>query len=411
MEGSLHRLVEKLAEEYLGFLARLVQEPTVLGAESAGQWLIKERLCDLGLFEREVRASNEPPFVPTSRSYEDRPCVVGKLEGTGTAHFILNAHIDTAPVEDPDSWQHPPFAAEVSEGKMFGRGALDDKAGLAMMLLIADCFQRAGIRLPGNLYFESVIEDEDSGNGTLACTRAGYYADAAIVIDGTWPFRVIDTHLGQVWLRYEIKGPPVAACVCGRGANPIHHAYEVIKNLEEYVAEGNRRCPEWQSIARPYFVNVGKLHSGCWAGSVPEKCDLEVQLGFPPPSTPEQVIEEASGRARSLEKADARISVKSSPGSLRTPAFSNRGNKMVQTLARTIHRLRPGEREVLNQAVTGHCDLRHFRTPDGKPAAACLYGPGGGGNPHGRDEFYHLEHFVPVAQNICSAILEWYQME
>ncbi len=91
---------------------------------------------------------------------------------------------------------------------MFGRGVMDDKAGVAMMLLLAECFLKLGIRLPGNLYLESVIEDEDSGNGTLACTRAGYQAEAAIVIDGNWPFRIIDSHLGQVWLRFEITGVP-----------------------------------------------------------------------------------------------------------------------------------------------------------------------------------------------------------
>jgi len=56
----------------------------------------------------------------------------------------------------------------------------------------------------------------------------------------------------------------------------------------------------------------------------------------------------------------------------------------------------------------GHCDLRHLRKPDGSPTDACLYGPGGGAPPHCADGFYMLEHFIPVAQNILSAMLKYY---
>jgi acetylornithine deacetylase/succinyl-diaminopimelate desuccinylase-like protein len=49
-----------------------------------------------------------------------------------------------------------------------------------------------------------------------------------------------------------------------------------------------------------------------------------------------------------------------------------------------------------------------LRRADGTLAAACLYGPGGGGNPHAPDEFYYVDHLVPVAQNIVSAMLAFY---
>ena len=80
---------------------------------------------------------------------------------------------------------------------------------------------------------------------------------------------------------------------------------------------------------------------------------------------------------------------------------------MIDAVRQAIERVQAPADAVRVAAVSGHCDLRHLRTKEGRPADACLYGPGGGGNPHVADEFYLLDHFVPVAQTIASALLHW----
>lgn len=408
LEHRVHELIAKHADDYIGVLRELVAIPSVLGDEGRVQARIKERMRELGVFEREIFATNEPPFVPSGRSYEGRPCIVGRIRGNGNHHFILNAHADTAPVENAASWTHPPFAAEVVDGKLYGRGALDDKAGLAMMLLIADCLRKADARLPGDVILESVIDDEDTGNGTLACTEAGYRADAAIVIDGTWPFRIIDAHLGQIWLRYAITGVAVASCSYRRGVNPIGIAGDIIRKLEDWVVAQNLAQETWRNITQPFFVNVGTLHAGCWPGAVPESATLDVQVGFAPPWTPEVVFADCRDMVGEIQKRESRCRIDVARSSLWTPPHADVDNAMVRIMKDTIRRLRRGEMEPINQAVMGHCDLRNLRRADGTLAAACLYGPGGGGNPHAPDEFYYVDHLVPVAQNIVSAMLAFY---
>lgn len=408
MENRLHQRLEVIGPQWIDFLKELVRIPSVLGDETACQELVRRAMRDLKLAPRRVFADNAPPYHPTGRDYAQRPCLVGTLPGSDAtaSAFILNAHLDTAPVEDPTTWTFPPFAAQVSQGRLYGRGALDDKAGVAMLLMLAQALQQEGVTLPGDLYLESVIEDEDSGNGTLACTRAGYLADAAVVIDGTWPFRIIDAHLGQMWLSFVISGQPAAACSWRRATHPVDVARRLMDGLKVLI-DGWNQGLTWQDITSPCFVNLGSIQAGCWPGAVPERCTLQCQIGFAPPHTAASALAEVKATAAKVaHQGAAGIEVKL--GSLFTDPFTMRGNPMVRLLSDNIARLRQSEMEVKAVAVSGHCDLRHLRTANGGAPAACLYGPGGGANPHVRDEYYLLDHFVPVAQNLASTILDWY---
>lgn len=407
IESTLHAAVEKNSGAWLDFLVRLVQTPSVVGDERACQAMVRQAMTDLGVFERMVYPTNAPPFHHTGRSYEDRGCVVGRIAGSGSAPaFILNAHIDTAPIENAASWTHSPFSGVIEGGKLFGRGALDDKAGVAMLLLLSEVLLQCGAKLPGDIILESVIEDEDSGNGTLACTQAGYFADVGIVIDGTWPFRIIEGHLGQMWLNVEVRGDSAPACCLGRAKDPVASALLVVQAIRELVAAKNLGA-SWRELQSPYFCCLGAVHAGVWAGAAPETCALQMQIGFAPPNTPESMLAEIRNAVAACVPDFGNIGTLE-VGSLFAPAFANGGNQMVRTLKDTIERLRFGEMEVRPVTVTGHCDLRHMFKADGRQADACLYGPGGGGNPHCNNEFYLVEHFIPVAQNIISAILAHY---
>jgi acetylornithine deacetylase len=392
-EHRLHAKIEQRANEYLDWLRVLVRCPSPTGDESACQQLVQKRMLELGLQPQSVYGSCEPPFHDTGRDYRARPNLVGRLAGSGRGRLMLNAHVDTAPITDPEAWTHPPYGAVVEGDRLYGRGALDDKAGIAMMMLLAEVF-RDEEHAP-ELLFASVIEDEDSGNGSLACMQAGFWTDCAIVLDGTWPFRAIDSHLGQLWMHLEVPGVAAPSCSWARAVNPVDVAFQKIASLRAWVDEQNRQAGQWLEIGNPFFLSIGEFHSGSWAGSVPERARVSLQMGFPPPWTPQTIAEVARQHL-----GEFRV------GALCTPPHSQRPNRPAEVLRTQVDRLRAGEMEFRIQAVTGHCDLRNLRKQDGSLAEACLYGPGGGANPHVADEYYLLSHFIPVAQNVASAMLE-----
>jgi len=408
IEAAVHGEIERLASDYVEFLRSLIRVPSVTGSEGPCQTLVKRRMLDLGFFEAEVLPGNHPPFWPTQRAYEGRPCLVGRLGSGPGARFLLNAHIDTAPVEDAGSWTFPPFSADIQGDLVYGRGSVDDKAGVSILLMVAEALRRQNVKLPGTLFLESVVEDEDSGNGSLACHLAGYACDAAIVIDGTWPGRIIDGHLGQAWLEVWLGGTPTAASSRRRGSNPIEGSICAIEAMKTVLRQMCAEIPQWQDVDDPFFLNVGAIEGGKWPGAVPESCRLAIQVGFPPPYTPDDIAELLErAAAEALREMDG-VTMTMRLGALATRAFSNRNNRMVALLTETIRRLGTDPGPVLNQTVRGHCDLRHLRKADGSPADAVLYGPGGGGNPHARDEYYRLDHFVPVARTIASTLLTWF---
>jgi acetylornithine deacetylase len=406
-EFSLHSMVEKVAPQWISLLQDLVRIPSFSGDEQEAQKKVTEIMRDLGIFNKHVYFKDST-WVYSERNYLDRPNVVGLIPGCTEKNFILNAHIDTTPVEDPDSWEYPPLSGIIHDGKLHGRGALDDKAGIAMILMIAHVFKEMDLLLPCNVYFESVFEDEDTGNGTKACLDDDIYADAAIVVDGTWPFRIIDSHLGQIWIEFTVTGTPVAACSSARGNNPINSACKLIQLLSEYAHEKNRTLPSWHNVEKPFFASPGVVRAGNFPGAVPEKCYLVYQIGFPPPNTVQSVCNELDSMiAVHMQETGTRVDY--NIGLLGLDSFEHRNNAITRMLLSTISRVRHGEMTPVAVAVTGHCDLRNIRKKNGDLADACLYGPGGGGNPHVKDEFYLIDHFVPVAQNIISTILSWSQ--
>ena len=388
MASLLKQVDSKLLElvpKYTEFLKKLVQMPSQYGHEAACQAQVRSQMQMVGLEAMTVYSRSDPNAVN----------LAARIAGAGVGKsLVLNAHADITPVEG--NWKYPAFDAVIQEDILYGRGAQDDKAGIAVILLATECLQALGVRLKGDLILHVVVEDETTGNGSKALVDAGFSGDGVIICDGTWPERIVFGHLGQLWLDVSILGFPVAACVEHRGTNPIYIGYEFISRIRAWAEKMNLSCSPFENIDKPFFVNVGSFHSGVWHGSVPALAELQIQIGFGPELEPMGVLQIAGELANNISER-----IKVNQGLLSTPAcIVPKDGELICKLKSIIEK--NSGKEVRTQVVTGHSDMRHFRTNN-----ICLYGPGAGWNAHGVDERYNLSDMAVVARNLIEFAIDW----
>jgi acetylornithine deacetylase len=415
--GPVSRAIESLESTSIEMLQGLVRIPSPMGSESAVQHEVARRMRALGLevhvFDIDPkRLEAAPLFNRHARRYADRPCVVGVLKGKGGGKsLVLNAHADTAPIGDEARWTHPSSSAVIEDGWLHGRGSWDDKAGIAEMLAVAESFQRSGVRLAGDLVLASVVEDEESGNGSLACIERGLTGDAVVILDGTWPERYIVSHIGHVWFEVRLFGRGAPSSVASRGLNPMLGLGPLIDAFGRFESRKNNEDGRpWGNIARPYFLNIGRIEGGDYPGSVPREVKLACHYGFLPPLSPEQARSEIVALADEISR-DARWPLEA-PAEVRfygaeTQAFHGRaGSPLIETLRRAVRRERKAD--LIESPITGWCDLRHYESnPWRAPVPGCLYGPGGGKNAHIENEQFRISDFVPVSKILADVAIDW----
>jgi acetylornithine deacetylase len=188
--------VEEMREEIIDFTRALVQIPSVNhppgGDEGDCQRFITREWEAMGLDvdvfnPDDVEDIVSHPAYLEGRDYADRPNVVGKHLGRRAGRsLLLISHVDVVPPGPLEQWWVSPWSGVVKDGKVYGRGSSDDKAGIAIQTMALQAVLRAGFRLNGNVYLASAVDEEYGGaNGTLACVLRGYEADGGVMIDGT----------------------------------------------------------------------------------------------------------------------------------------------------------------------------------------------------------------------------------
>jgi acetylornithine deacetylase len=408
------RCLAERTEQHVEMLRQLIRVPSPLGQERGAQELMAAWMGRLGLtvdsFDMDAQSlAGVPGYSPVDWSYAGRPNVVGLWKGSGGGRsLILNAHVDTTSAEPIELWEHDPYGGEVVDGRLYGRGAQDDKAGCIEILAVVQALHDAGLRLKGDLILESVIEDECTGNGTLGCVVRGYDADAALIVDGNALGPAIVGHPGQLGFRVTWYGRPAPGMAAGHGVNAIEKAAGIIAALRELEAWLNEEPdPRWAEVPHPCNLNIATIRGGEWLGNVPAKCTINGLLGFLPPHTLTEMrgrIEAAVGRAADADPWLREHRPRVTYNAMATdPVLYPEQNDFMRLLDRC-------QQEVLGQplrarVISGVCDMRHFQLH--RPTPTCLYGPGGGGNAHCPDEYFNLGELVAVAGVILAFVLDW----
>ncbi len=409
---TARRIIEDRKQDWTALLQELIRIPSCFEAEHA----IVHRVCE------HVAASGlSPILVPMDASalrlYADaaepistvtgRNNVVVRLPGKGGGRsLMLMCHLDSHPAGDAGQWTHPPYSGEIDAptNTIYGRGAMDDKAGVAICLGLIRVIVERQLQFDGDLIFQFVLEDEITGNGTLACLEAGQVADAAIILDGTRPDRAIDKHAGNLEFRLNVTGRPASTSVSHLGANAAELLSHTLQHLRDsfHLLNDAREAP-WTEFPSPFQFIVHGLHADAPRFSLPVEANARCFVTFPPPFTIDSVRDflVAEGRACAQGRNHPHLPVFVWDGFAAEPVCC--ATNELRTLVRDAAS-RNGIPAVRIGPSTGSSDMRHFA----KRGIPCLlYGPGRGFNPHRPDEHFLLDDLPFMMKVYLDMVLEW----
>jgi acetylornithine deacetylase len=448
VEERILEAVRRREQDTVDLLAQLVAIPSLTGEEGRAQDFVADRLRELGcgvdtwepdvrsLFERYPQVAQYPshwqhdlilPYesLPTwddlvrsgagdVLNYRGRPNVVGRLPASrqGGRSLILNGHVDVVTVEPRAQWTHDPFGATILNGRLYGRGTADMKAGLVAGLAAMQALRDARVSLAADLLFESVVNEEHSGNGTLACVARGLVADAAIVLEPTDGAVGLGTS-GAVYWGVVIHGRQVGTSARwgpdGQvGVSAIEKLPAVVTALLDLEAQFNldARDPA-ASGRRPFSLAMGTIRGGTYDTATAAECVIKGSAYFSPNcGSVTSVMEAIKGAVRQCAAADPWL--RSAAPVVQFYHHDDAATVAVESpIAATLIKAAA--------AVTGTppairprggaCDMRHLVNQGRMPAV--IFGPGSGQQAHRPDEYVELSALVPCIQTLALTIYRW----
>ncbi len=208
-----------------------------------------------------------------------RPNVIARLRGSGGGKtLILNAHTDTVGVT---GMTIPPFEPRVEDGRLYGRGSGDTKAGLAAMIGAIEAVQRAGVPLRGDVVLAAVVDEEYSSLGTEHLVRT-VQGDGCIVAEDT-ALQLMVAHQGFAWYEIETLGRAAHGMHPEEGIDAIAMMGRVLGELARLDREVIAR--DVHPLAGRAVFHNGTISGGTEPGIYPARCALQIEIGCNPGAT------------------------------------------------------------------------------------------------------------------------------
>ncbi|MDE0303835.1 MAG: ArgE/DapE family deacylase [Albidovulum sp.] len=226
----------------------------------------------------------------------------GKSDGP---RLVLNGHMDTVPVDDEDLWKTDPFGAEIRNGFLYGRGACDMKAGLAVQIGVAHRLAKHVDHLAGALVLHFAIGEERAEPGTLSLLKAGYTGDLGIVTEPT-ELGIAAATRGLAPIHIRLKGRSIHASRSHLGINPAWALQWVLEALQVYKDDIQKRSHELLSFGS---CTPTSIRGGVVPNAVSDFIDLYVDRRLIPGETVASELSDLTGRLNAARPADSEVEI------------------------------------------------------------------------------------------------------
>lgn len=329
-----------------------------------------------------------------------RPNVVCKIKGSEKKTLILNGHMDT--VVPCDGWSGNPYGGEIKNGKLFGVGALDMKASLAIFVFLAKAIADLKLKLKGNLALTFVVDEEPgacSPFGAKYLLRHGLKGNAAIVAEPMTE-KICIGHKGIYRFKLGVFGEAIHSGLSqwekgAKGKNAIVEMSRAIEALQKIKIPFNS-SPVFPN-RKPVFTFPTKIQGGKSINVVPALCEAYGDARTMPGISQKQIRKLIVSK---LDNLKIRYKLKDL---LFVPAVEiSKDEEIVRMLLKN-------SKSILKRSPVlggiGPCTDAWMFIQKGIPAI-CAFGPDGE-NFHAKDEFVCLESVKKVTEIYLRTVIDF----
>jgi len=407
--------VEACADEIVTFTSELIRVPTVNPPGDAYEdcaRLIGDRLAACG-FEVEYHAAEGRP--EHTRAHP-RVNVVGLRRGRALRPAVhLNGHFDVVPAGA--GWTRDPFGGEVSDGRVYGRGACDMKAGIAAAVYAAEAIRRAGVELHGSVEISGTVDEESGGFAGVAWLArhkrlSAERQDFVIIPEPLNVDRICIGHRGVYWFEVTTFGHIGHGSMPFLGVSAIEHMGVILEKLRHELmpalAARTTAVPVVPDGARHATLNINGIMGGQPVDGIQTPCVADLcravfdrrfllEEGFDATKAEIQALLERAVAETPKLRYELRDLMIVHP--VRTPD----GSPLVASLERGVARVlgRPASQV----ASPGTYDHKHIDRIAGIPNCVA-YGPGILDLAHQPDEWCGVEDLVNSTKVLALSILD-----
>jgi succinyl-diaminopimelate desuccinylase len=416
--------VERMSGEMVEFLRQLTAIPTVnppgenyLGCAE----LVGARLREFGYETCYLAAEGRPEHTPRY----PRVNVIGRMDGGAPRPLLhFNGHFDVVPAGA--GWTVDPFAGMVRDGKIFGRGTTDQKAGIAASIFAVEAIRREGVALQG-VVEQSATVDEESGGfaGVAYLAEHGYIGrdrtDYVIITEPLGVDRVCLGHRGVYWFRVTTLGQAAHGSMPFLGVSAIAKMAEVVssfeRELQPRLALRHTSMPVEPPAARRPSLNVNSIFGGQAGGGqlaggqagggiqtpcVADRCEAIFDRRFLAEEPIGDVKGEISTLLEEIGRRDPQFHYQLEDLMTVLPVHTDAASILVQQTAGAIYDVQGAQPHLIMSP--GTYDQKHVMRV-GLVEQCIAYGPGILHLSHQPDEYCRIDHLVAAAQTMALAAM------
>lgn len=264
--------VENRKEDFIEFFKSLIQIPSFTGKEKEVADALVKGMMARGFNDIEIieRLPEHPNVLAHIKGIEEGPT------------YTFNGHLDILPPQNNDQWPHPPFSGHIEDGKIYGRGTVDMKAGTFSSFFAGLVIKDLGIPLKGNVLFTAVCDEEICGkNGMLHLIKEGYVKknhedDFGINCEPTDLIEMNMVTKGVLRVDIKVQGKGAFGARPYLGISAINKANKLIEAIMQLNGRINKEESLRHPLLEPASVMVTLINGGEASNLVPDSCTMTV---------------------------------------------------------------------------------------------------------------------------------------